>query len=320
MNTLMEPLRLTSHLLPKAVGDFIALSAIGAPILAVILEITAKAKNKIFYDKLAKQIASLSLIMYVLFLICAAGAATYFTRQFDWLTEWFISTSSPLLMVYITVAFTLALLIPYTMFWKSMKKNKPLHILLGACAALGGIASIHAATMTMKVFFMQQAAAPFPKVPDLPFIDHFLVLPEAAGLCLAGLYLIMALSFAASIGGLYLVLRRNKDDFGRDYYKFSLPVIAKWAFIPTFAQLVAVAAVIIYLCGPAKELLFSNNTTAICFGISIIFTILNCAIWIVTWKSATPMRHKIGLTLAPFFTIIAHTTVMAGAMNLFLTI
>lgn len=318
MNNLIEPLRLTSHLLPKAIGDFITLSAIGAPILAVILEITAKTRNKIFYDKLAKQMSSLSLIMYVLFLICAAGAATYFTRQFDWLAEWFTSTSSPVLMVYITVAFTLVMLIPYTMLWKSMKKNKLLHILLGVFSALGGIATIHAATMTMKVFFMQQAATPFPKVPEQPFINHFLVIPQAAGLYLSGLYLIMALSFAASIGGLYLVLRRNKDDFGRDYYKFSLPVIAKWAFIPTFALLVAVSAVVIYLSGSATGIL-SNKTTTICFGISTFFTVLNCAIWIVTWRSSTPMRHKIGLTLAPFFTIAAHATVMAGAMSLYLT-
>ncbi|MBI9112955.1 hypothetical protein [Maridesulfovibrio ferrireducens] len=319
MNTLMEPLRLTSQLLPKALGDFIALSAIGAPILAVILEITAKAKNKIFYDKLAKQIASMSLIMYVLFLGCAAGAATYFTRQFDWLTDWLINPSSPFIMVYITVGFTLAMLLPYTLLWKSMKKNKPAHILLGTCAALGGISTVHVVTMTMKVFFMQQAATPVPTVPPLPFINHFLVLPGLAGLYLAGLYLIMSLSFAATIGGLYLVLRRNKDDFGRDYYKFSLPVISKWALIPTLAQLAAVTSIIIYLCGPTKELLLANNTTAICLGLSAVLTLLCCAIWIVTWKSATPMRHKIGLTLAPFFTIVAHATVMAGAMNLYLT-
>ncbi len=46
----MEPIRLTAmmsaQMLPKALVDFATLAAIGAPIMAVILEITAKARKR----------------------------------------------------------------------------------------------------------------------------------------------------------------------------------------------------------------------------------------------------------------------------------
>ncbi|OEU65654.1 MAG: hypothetical protein BA863_01185 [Desulfovibrio sp. S3730MH75] len=319
MNTLIEPLILTTQMLPKAIGDFIALSAIGAPILAVILEIVAKARKKIFYDKLAQQISSLSLILYFLFLVLAGGAGAYFTQKFDWLLDWMINPASPFMMVYITIAFTLLTLLPYKLSWKPMKKKKPLHILLGVLASIGGLATIHVVTVTMNIFFMQQAAAPIPLVPESLFIAHFTNIPGMAELSLACLYLVMSLSFAATIGGLYLVLRRNKDDFGRDYYKFSLPVVAKWALFPTILQLALVTGIVYYLCGLETKLIVSNNTTLISFGTSAALSFLCCAIWIVTWKSATPMRHKIGLAIAPLLIVLSHATVMAGAMNLYIT-
>ncbi|CCO24069.1 hypothetical protein [Maridesulfovibrio hydrothermalis] len=324
MNIPMEPIRLaaqlTTQMLPKAFIDFATLAAIGAPILAVILEITAKARKKIFYDKLAGQIATLSLILYLLFMLCLSGAAVYFSRKIPWVQDWFINPSSPLMMLYITLGVTLLSLIPYKYSWKKLKKNKALHISIGTAGALGGVATIHVATIIMKSFFSLQTESIAPAVPQVPFYSYFYEIPGTAGLCLAALYLIMAISFAATAGGLYLALRRNKDNFGRDYYKFSLPVISKWALIPTLAQLAAVVAIFYYLCGPNIEILYGDLTTAICLGVSLGLTILCCAIWIVTCKSETPMRHKIGLGLAPFFIIAAHATLMAGAMKLYLTL
>lgn len=324
MNIPMEPIRLTAQftaqMLPKAIVDFTTLAAIGTPILAVILEITAKARKKVFYDKLAQQIAALSLILYLLFILCMSGAVLYFTRQMPWLKDWFINPASPVMMFYITLGLSLLGLIPYKYSWKKLKKQKPLHVTLGIIGILGGISSIHVATVIMKTFFSLQTASPTPIVPQVPFYTHFLELPGIPALCLAGIYLIMAISFAATAGGLYLVLRRNKDNFGRDYYKFSLPVIAKWALIPTFAQLTAVIAILYYMIGSNTQLLYQNMPTAIALGTSLGLIILCCAIWIVTCKSETPMRHKIGLGLAPFCIILAHATLMAGAMNLYLSI
>ena len=324
MNIPMEPIRLTAmmnaQMLPKALMDFATLAAIGAPIMAVILEITAKARKKIFYDKLAQQITALTLILYLLFIICLGGTAAFFSRQMPWLKDWFINPASPVMIFYITLGIALAGLIPYKYTWKKLKKSKPLHIMLGSIGALGGLATIHVATVVMQKFFTLQMESPNPAVPAVPFFTHFQQIPGKAGLCLAGIYLIMALSFAATASGLYLVIRRNKDDFGRDYYKFSLPVVSRWALFPTLIQLAASAGVIYYICGPNISTLYQNIPVAISFGTSLLLTIICCAIWIITWRSETPMRHKISLSLTPLLVILAHATLMTGTMNLYLSL
>ncbi|WP_432737544.1 hypothetical protein [Maridesulfovibrio sp. FT414] len=323
MNIPMEPIRLagllTVQMLPKAVVDFTTLAAIGAPILAVILEITAKARKKIFYDKLAQQVTALSLILYTLFILCIGGAAAYFCQKLPWLKDWFINPSSPVMMFYVTLAVALLGLIPYKYTWKALKKNKPAHVSLGILGMLGGTASIHVATVIMKQFFTMQTQSATPEVPQIPFYTHFCQMPDNASLCLAGIYLIMALSFAATASGFYLVLRRNKDDFGRDYYKFSLPVISRCALAPTIVLLTAVAGVIYYMVNPNFDLLYKDLTSAVTLGSSLFLILVCCAVWVVTWKSETPMRHKIGLSFAPFLIIIAHAALLGGAMKVYLT-
>lgn len=323
MNIPMEPIRLTAimsaQMLPKALVDFATLAAIGAPVMAVILEITAKVRKKVFYDKLAQQVTAMTLILYLLFIICLGCTGAFFSRQFPWLKDWFINPSSPIMMFYVTLGIALVGLIPYKFTWKKLKKQKALHVLFGLVGTLGGLATIYGATVIMQKFFTLQMESPTPAVPQTPFYTHFMALPGKAGLCLAGIYLIMAMSFAAAASGLYLVLRRNKDDFGRDYYKFTLPVVSCWALFPTLLQAAASAGVIYYICGPNTATLYSNIPVALSLGTSLLLTIICCAIWIVTWRSETPMRHKIGLSLAPVLAILAHATLMAGTMNLYLS-
>ncbi|WP_320005795.1 hypothetical protein [Maridesulfovibrio sp.] len=324
MNIPMEPIRLTAmmstQMLPKALVDFATLAAIGAPVMAVILEVTAKARKKVFYDKLAQQVMAMTLVLYLLFILCLGSAAAFFCRQIPWLKDWFINPASPMMMFYITLGIALAGLVPYKFSWKKLKKKKALHILLGSIGAIGGIATIHVATVIMQKFFTLQMQGATPVVPDIPFYTHFQTVPGKAGLCLAGIYLIMSMAFAASASGLYLVLRRNKDDFGRDYYKFSLPVVSRWALLPTLAQSAASAGVIYYICGLNITPLYSNIPVAISFGVSLLLTLICCAIWIVAMRSETPMRHKIGLGLTPLLAVLAHATLMAGTMNLYLSI
>jgi len=324
MNIPMEPIRITAmmsaQMLPKALVDFATLAAIGAPIMAVILEITAKARKKVFYDKLAQQVTAMTLVLYLLFILCLGSAAAFFSRQLPWLKDWFINPASPVMMFYITLGIALAGLIPYKLSWKKLKKKKPLHVMLGSIGAIGGVATIHVATVIMQKFFTLQMEGPNPAVPAVPFYTHFQAIPGKAGLCLAGIYLIMAMAFAAAASGLYLVLRRNKDDFGRDYYKFSLPVVSRWALLPTLVQAAASAGVIYYICGQDITPLYSNIPVAISFGVSLLLTLICCAIWIVTLRSETPMRHKIGLGLAPLLVVLAHATLMSGTMNLYLSL
>ncbi len=317
----MESLKLAAGLLPKATFDYIALGATGAPLIAVLLELTGKAKKKVFYDKLAQQIASMSLILFFLFLIATAGTIAYAANSWKWTLDWLKNPASPMMAVYASLALTAIFLIAYKYSWKKLKKNKPVHILLGILAVLGGMTFIHTSTMTMKLIFSLVGTTPQPAVPQMSMLDHLLVVPDPTVMALAGLYLIMALTFSGAAGGLYLVLRRNKDNFGRDYYKFSLPVIAKWALFPMLIQIASIGWLLsLFTSPPSLETLSRNTGMVVTVGGAGMLALICCAIWTVTWKSPTPMRHKIGLGIAPFLTLGAHALIMAGAFSIFVNL
>jgi len=58
------------------------------------------------------------------------------------------------------------------------------------------------------------------------------VFSSSMALPLAVMYPLISITSAAALSCSYLVLRRNRDDFGRDYYNFGLRLAARWAFIP----------------------------------------------------------------------------------------
>lgn len=314
----MESLRLTAGLLPKAAFDYIALGAIGAPLIAVLLEITGKATKKVFYDKLAQQIASMSLILFILFFMATAGTLAYVAKSWQWTMDWLINPESPMMFVYASLALSAIFLCAYKYSWKKLKKQKAIHIFFGILAVLGGICFIHSATMTMRLVFGLIGNTPEPSVPQMPLWDHMLAIPDKTNLALGILYVIMSFTFAGSSGGLYLVMRRNKDNFGRDYYKFALPVISKWALFPMVIQILSIGFLISYFITPSLQTLTQNTGMLVTVGGAALLYIICCAIWIVAWKSATPMRHKIGLSAAPILIILAHSLVMAGAFSIFM--
>ncbi|WP_027179976.1 hypothetical protein [Maridesulfovibrio bastinii] len=313
----MESLRLAVGLLPKAIFDYIALGAIGAPLIAVLLELTGKASKKIFYDKLAQQIASMSLILFAVFIIATGGTLAYVAHTWKWTLDWLKNPESPMMIVYASLIISAVFLIAYKYSWKKLKKQKAFHILLGIIAVLGGVSFIHSGTMTMRLVFGLVGSNPEPTVPDIPVLDHLLVVPGPTVMALGALYVIMAFTFAGSAGGLYLVLRRNKDNFGRDYYKFALPVISRWGLFPMIVQLISIGWLLSYFVTPSLDTLMQNTGMLVTIGGAAVLNIICCAIWAVAWKSATPMRHKIGLAAAPILVILAHSLIMAGAFSIF---
>lgn len=316
----MESLRLAAGLLPKATFDFIALGAIGAPLIAVLLELTGKATKKVFYDKLAQQIATMSLILFILFLMAAAGTIAYVANSWQWTLDWLKNPASPIMIVYASLALTAISLSAYKYSWKKLKKNKAVHIFLGILAVLGGVTFTHTATMTMKLIFSLVGTNPEPAVPQIPIIDHMLVMPDLTTMLLAGLYLIMAFTSAGAAGGLYLVLRRNKDNFGRDYYKFALPIIAKWGLFSMLVQILSLGWLLSLFISPSMASISRNSGMLVTVGGAALLDLLCCIIWTVTCKSATPMRHKIGLIATPFLIIISHSLIMAGAFSIFMNL
>ena len=116
----------------------------------------------------------------------------------------------------------------------------------------------------------------------------------------------LGLALAAAFACIWLLLMREKQDYGRDYYAFALPYCARWA--AGFTLLAVCAGVFVFYRSRALMLpelscepsLFLDCLTA---GLPL----LACLIWILVARSAHPMRHKISVVLAGLFLLTGFT-------------
>ena len=229
----------------------------GCPFMALACELAGRITKRIFLDKLALQLTRLSILIHTgIWIGCTTGfAALWYTHP-----EEILGFMRPVARVlWPTWGIGLVgtgLLITYLVTWKQLKKDKkPIHMILG----LGGFVLI-------KPLFWPIGVQ----------------------------WAFMALTLAGVLGSLYLLLRRNRDDFGRDYYKFALPICAKWALFPVVADL-ATCAWIAILVAPTMPAVPTSLWAALALReLSLILCII---IWIVIMKTATPLRFK-GMILA----------------------
>ncbi len=114
----------------------------------------------------------------------------------------------------------------------------------------------------------------------------------------------LSFSFAAGFSAVWLLIRRNRDDFGRDYYAQMLPWCAAWArnawlvfwiilLIITGLQWVNLLTQENYLTNP--EFLRSMGF--------LIMWLIPGILWAMVVKSAYPLRHKATLILAFIFAL-----------------
>lgn len=99
---------------------------------------------------------------------------------------------------------------------------------------------------------------------------------------------------AGSIGLLWLWCRRNKDNFGRDYYMIAANWCADWAAYGAWVYVVSFMAVAFYTSKIQLLLTWPNILTLILCSISAI-------IWTVIAYSKKPMQYKIGILCSIIF-------------------
>jgi hypothetical protein len=258
----------------------------GCPIIALACEIAGRMSKRIFLDKLALQMTRLGSLIHAgiwLGLILVGLMAWYVQpesiariRSYSWLllpTLGLGLVGTGLFMVYFAT-------------WNQLRKNKKtVHMLMG-----------FAGFVFIKPLFW---------VPVLIMRGRILGAPDQLGALLPPInslfwpigiqWAFTSLSLAAVLGSLYLLVRRNRDDFGRDYYKFALPVCAKWALFP-LAAVLATCVWIAIQTSPAVDTLHPTpflGAMAI-RGLGIALCVVT---WVVIMKTATPLRFK-GMILA----------------------
>ena len=254
----------------------------GTYIIAVVCEIASRISKRIFLDKFAMQMARLGTLTHcAVWLAVGCGAFLIFS-DYPSLLKNMHGANTPLLLGTIALGLVgTALLSIYFGTWKIFKKKqKIVHIALG----LLGILCLKPLFWIPIIALRAQAMSTEKlHVSTLPGLDS-LLWP------LGVQWAILSVSLSAVLGMGYLLLRRNRDDFGRDYYKYAFPVCAKWALFPIPA-LMATCAWASMLFVPQLD--FGDSLPLVASlgirGISLFFVAI---IWIVIIRSKTPLRLK----------------------------
>ncbi|MBT8764504.1 hypothetical protein KFV02_11225 [Desulfohalobiaceae bacterium Ax17] len=255
-------------------GVMVVLSSLGASIMAWCSELFGMWQKKIFLDKFAWQMSRLATIV-ILALVLIAFFLSVYAKFYPPLSIFYKQNQDVLWPGIICLGLAAIFLFSYWSTWKKLKKNKVLHLILGII----GIGCLKIFFISLILVFYYQSLGLTPKFLP-PSLDS-LIYPITSQL------FILSLVAAASFGFLYLVLRRFKDDFGRDYYRYSLNLTAKWNIFSLLFSFLPCIWVYVLLRDKLKiiELYLPAATIVLCTVLIIIL----CSILI---KSIQPLRLK----------------------------
>ena len=285
-------------MLPAALFLLAALGVLGACVIAPVNEMVARSRKKIFFDKFAEQLTAMNLLAAVIAVIGLIAGFFMLSSGQEWFQLWLRKQQIELYVLLGGLAGLLIFTPVYRFTWKKMRKQKNTHIPLGLVTTATGLLTLVAGGMValkMRTAYMVTAGATQAAVTALQSV----YVPFMAFLITA------ALSSAGALSLVYLVLRRNKDDFGRDYYKFSLPLAARWSIIPTVLVLITQAWLIMTLPETAKAVVLTGNGL-ILWIVAMICTALSCGVWVPVSKSDSPLQFKGLIFLGTTLLWIAH--------------
>ncbi|MDL2313987.1 hypothetical protein LJC36_03290, partial [Desulfovibrio sp. OttesenSCG-928-C14] len=298
-------------------------------------------RNKIFFNHLSRQLSELGLFVGLisalpaLFLLLSAlynrgffsgtqsprlsgdlagGAAAPEAwinlggLSFQWYgLEFYALLSCAALILFLLFQFLLCL------SWKKLRKT-PLHLpfcLLCAVLAAFALCSVTLGIKTFPELLPFGSARLFllaHPVAKAPLTELLAAHPSETWAFLAATALALP-ALASALGMFWLILRRARDDYGRDYYNFAGSSLAGLAFFFGLLSLAATAALFWFQYqafaaapngpdGPG----YAWIIPAALLGMQLAC----CLVWIVAAKSSIPMRHRPGMFLS-FFVYAAAT-------------
>ena len=272
----------------------------GLTFIAICGEIIALRRKRSAYNKCARQLACLSMLLGWLMLL---GGRLWLIMALDG----FDSYSIIVLLSEVTwMMFGFAAIVSccYFMLWKFLANYPVLHIVLGAIAFLQGLMTcvgVMAVTRLYNALSLPEASSiTIPQLFTPQFGQAYL-----SALCYT-LPLIFAL--AGGFGAVWLLLRRKADDFGRDYYNTMVPWCTRWArnaWALLWLLLVASSGLEIWQTWQTTGVFMQQD--AIFQSLRVLLWLVPALLWTLVARSATPLRQKpalvIGLLLSMGFTL-----------------
>lgn len=282
--TMTETLTMLAMMMAPAFFSVLGMAAFGSPVVAVLGELAGKSKGKVFFDKYGQQVGGMGLILLILFMIVDGAAIGVIYTKFPELFRKFANPESPLMLSAIAGGIMVLFGIPYFLTWMKLRKSKGLHLTMGLIAALASIACV-----ALGVYYkFMLAITPEMAQEQATLGARSMLIPMAT------MYTILSIASAAGLSCIYLILRRNKDDFGRDYYNFSLKLAARWATIPMIG-FIGCQGWLFATLAPTFKKMVTETPLGIIWAAGVGLAFICALIWFLIARNETPMRMK-GLT------------------------
>lgn len=299
---------------------FFLLAALCAPFAAVTTESLYKLRRKVFYDKCALQMTQLATGLAVF--LFSLMAATFIAILSIERPEFFL-TPPPweairdYVLPWLPPTSALVLILFYLLSWNLLKKVRWLHIPLGLLAALVCMGLLFAAFLLLGAFQEPVLTLFFQAAPQSAFMALWLDFLQSPTMWL-GLGYAACFGFAAcgALTQLWLIMRRAKADYGRDYYVFAMHYCARIALFFTLAATV-LAGLIFWRLREFTPPVFSQPQDIGLILIAAGMPLSCCLLWFCICKSETPLRHKPGAFFALLFSVIALCAQLSLFFNAF---
>lgn len=264
----------------------------GITILAATGEALSLRRHRVFYGKCAMQLSMLGqglgwtllvggrVWLYFLEKELPGGSVLITAHEISWM------------VLGLSVIFSCI----YFLLWKTLAQYPAIHIGVGVISALQGVLALLLVLVCLRI----AAIADLPHAEETVITLQEALLPVwgtdyATSLCYVPFLL---LAMPAAFGCVWLVLRRRRDDFGRDHYNTVIPWCASWArnaWGVLWLLLLAASGLEMYRLLQAGTFTPADGITT---GIRVLLWLIPTLLWFMAARSATPLRHKVGLGVA----------------------
>lgn len=232
-------------ILKAAVPMALLFSYTGLGFMVGALQVKGLRQGSSMYDKAARQLATLSLV--VAWTLLVASRVWLFFQSDTYVPQSFLATVVEL--AWGIFGFSVIASSVHFAVWKPLASHKGLHAFLAFFSGVNGLLALVLILGVLRLV----SATELPQAAELSLYDLFAVKgPLEPHVRAAAVALPLAFAMPALAALLWLVLRRNRDDYGRDYYRVMLGWCARWGCVAwSVTSLVVTATVVFDFMGPA---------------------------------------------------------------------
>ncbi len=275
----------------------LGLAAAGIPCITGVGGFAIAKRSKIFQNKFGQQAGTFALLAGGYLFLVLVGAAISLELRLPEVAVFWASTPLPLIPMAASLFFGAAFFLLYRGLWQKMKERKRAHAVIGIASAVSLWFFMYCAAASFRLFTLRLDLPNEFSLFFLPGLDSSFWPVAAQALCLSA-------SLAGAFSAVYLLLRRNKDDFGRDYYNATLRQASRWAFFAGIPQILCAAWLFSNLW-PSLEIIGGLEAIQLPLAASAALALAGCALWGVVSFQGNALRFKLMIVGAWLLSLIS---------------